>query len=138
MLIGISDAVTVLARSSTSRMKPDPNNIDIGMEVSWLTPAVRRAMWGMTSPTQETVPDTLTQQEVMRVATTIRTGRNSLTFTPREVASSSPNERTFRRHEVRIRNTIQGTSRKRSVRTMSHDALWNPPIIQKTIAGNCS
>jgi hypothetical protein len=87
MLIGISDAVTVLARSSTSRMKPDPNNIDIGMEVSWLTPAVRRAMWGMTSPTQETVPDTLTQQEVMRVATTIRTGRNSLTFTPSEAAS---------------------------------------------------
>ena len=67
-------------------------------------PTIILEIWGTTSPTQPMTPLILTAAEVTRVAQIMIIKRILSTFTPRDLASSSPSERILMRH-LRRNNT---------------------------------
>lgn len=54
-----------------------------------------RARWGITRPTQPTMPDTATEHDTISVEAKMTTSRTRLVLMPIERASSSPNESTL-------------------------------------------
>jgi len=83
---GISPIISVRARSSLTMPKTAPNDMLTGMKAAAFAPAMRRAMCGMISPIQPTIPATETTTAVTATLAASSSARSRPTETPSEKA----------------------------------------------------
>ena len=91
--IGISDAVALLAKVSMTVIKNAPRLMLTGITLQLLFPRIILEICGTKSPTQPTCPHMDTQDAVIMDDARINATRRIFTFTPRDLASSSLNDK---------------------------------------------
>ena len=111
--------------------------MDRGSVLALSSPAYRRMAWGAISPIQDTTPAADTTVDTSRVAAMTASPLTRPVRTPIALASSSPRVRIFSRQRRRMRSREGAAISGRRTVTCSQPALWNPPIIQKSMAGSC-
>lgn len=96
--IGISDGVNVLEMLSIKRRYKEPNRSVNGKSFLKSGPTMNLPIWGTARPTHPIIPEIETEVATRIVVKEIIKPLSNFGFSPREIASSSPNEIMFSFH----------------------------------------